>query len=398
MRFLTNITKPRFREILSENLENYEQAFLSVGLIEQSAFDALRPSMASHLKTEGQLIVLAGQHTGLTHAKTLLELKRLMDPYPESRLYLSKDASGTARSHPNLFLFRSLQKCCIMSGPGGLSGSDPGGNLQAALMVKCNESDPVWLDAIAFFEQSIAPGRTHEGSLLLIRQYETYHERSKRAWLNVEPPYQGTESHWGYEQGGKLREHFDGFNNKQRHKAHQQKLQDYARAKDLIDRMAGDKDLTKPRFESLLDGLLGNDQPGLWHMPGLKAQRSSICRRYKAFAKLADYVRRQQSSPAATVYRGAMERAAEIEGVGQALLTALMITCNPTGFAWLGSIPVQVLRHEAGVHLKGEPTSFNPEDYGEYCLLIKEITTRLGLRDMLEAGSFFEYIHQKTAG
>lgn len=57
--------------------------------------------------------------------------------------------------------------------------------------------------------------------------------------------------------------------------------------------------------------------------------------------------------------------------------------------------PITVLKLEGGVNLKAHSSSFTSGDYAEYCELIKEISLKLGLRNMLEADTFFNEIYWK---
>ncbi len=68
------------------------------------------------------------------------------------------------------------------------------------------------------------------------------------------------------------------------------------------------------------------------------------------------------------------------------------MTYQPKRFANLNSNPITVLDEEAGVYFKSHSSSFNGNDYEEYCSLINEIAMRLELKNMLEVDSFFNEI------
>jgi hypothetical protein len=57
--------------------------------------------------------------------------------------------------------------------------------------------------------------------------------------------------------------------------------------------------------------------------------------------------------------------------------------------------PITVLRREGGVNIKASSSSYSGSDYKEYCNLIKEISLKLELQNMLEADSFFNEIYWK---
>ena len=84
-----------------------------------------------------------------------------------------------------------------------------------------------------------------------------------------------------------------------------------------------------------------------------------------------------------------------IEGAAVNYITEIMMTYNNNDFANMNKNPLTVLREEGGVNLKAHSSSFKGVDYAEYCELIEEISTKLGLNDMLEADSFFNEIYWK---
>jgi hypothetical protein len=84
-----------------------------------------------------------------------------------------------------------------------------------------------------------------------------------------------------------------------------------------------------------------------------------------------------------------------IDGAAVNYVTEIMMTYNNRDFANMNRNPITVLKQEAGANIKAHSSSFTSDEYQEYCTLIKEISGELGLKNMLEADSYFNDIYWK---
>lgn len=154
--------------------------------------------------------------------------------------------------------------------------------------------------------------------------------------------------------------------------------------------------MTQKQFEPLLDQLVGSkDDYNLWHSGSLYRLRRSVYPYYKEFRDLVRYIRDNKNKSTETVFENAKIKVNLIEGAAVNYITEIMMTYNNNDFANMNKNPLTVLREEGGVNLKAHSSSFKGVDYAEYCELIEEISTKLGLNDMLEADSFFNEIYWK---
>ena len=71
------------------------------------------------------------------------------------------------------------------------------------------------------------------------------------------------------------------------------------------------------------------------------------------------------------------------------------MTYAPNNLANINRNPITVLIKEAHVDLKDHSSKFSGTDYQQYNEIVKEIALKLGLKDMLQADSFFNRIYKK---
>jgi hypothetical protein len=70
-----------------------------------------------------------------------------------------------------------------------------------------------------------------------------------------------------------------------------------------------------------------------------------------------------------------------------------MMTYNRKQFANLNKNPLYSLKVHGGANIKSTAAAYTGADYQEYCEIVKEISNTFGLKDMLEADSFFNNIY-----
>jgi hypothetical protein len=121
--------------------------------------------------------------------------------------------------------------------------------------------------------------------------------------------------------------------------------------------------------------------------------RRSVYPYYNEFRDLVRYIRESKTSSATVVFKKAKEKVKKIEGAAVNYIAEIMMTYNPNEFANMNRNPITVLRKEGGVNLKSHSSSFTEVNYAEYCDLVREISEKLGLKNMLEADSFFNEIY-----
>lgn len=394
MKFLANINKTENHlATITENLKVHDQAFFAVAFLKTSGLNNLIKPFKDFLKSGGQLTIVVGQNFALTEPNALHELRNLFKPFPTSKLFLAKANVATNVFHPKLYLFKSQKDCCVISGSANITKGGLIDNKETSIVADCNENDAVWKDAKSYFDTLLNLENSDEATLLVIKQYETFFEQQKQYNKRAKPIPTKTKSQLAFDYNN-LVKHFKKFNNSERQENFKEKLNNYKKAKAILDQIADNTRLTQAQFEPLLDSLVGSkDEYNLWHSGSLFRLRRSVYPYFKEFRDLVRYIRDNKNQSADIVFENAKEKVKMIEGAAVNYITEIMMTYNNKDFANMNKNPLTVLRTEGGVNIKASSSSFSGADYDEYCELIKEICSKLGLQNMLEADSLFNEIY-----
>jgi HKD family nuclease len=394
MKFIANINKTNNHlTTITENLKLNDQAYFAVAFLKTSGLNNLIKPFKDFLKTGGQLTVVVGQNFALTEPTALHELRNLFKPFPTSKLFLAKANSATNVFHPKLYLFKSQKDCCVISGSANITKGGLIDNKETSIVADCKENDAIWKDAKSYFDTLLNSENSDEATLLVIKQYETFFEQQKQFNKRAKPIPTRTKSQLAFDYNN-LVKHFKKFNNSERQENFKEKLNNYKQAKSILDQIADNPKLTQTQFEPLLDSLVGSaEEYNLWHSGSLFRLRRSVYPYFKEFRELVRYIRDNKNQSADIVFENAKAKVKSIEGAAVNYITEIMMTYNNKDFANMNKNPLTVLRTEGGVNIKASSSSFSGADYDEYCELIKEICSKLGLQNMLEADSFFNEIY-----
>ena len=393
--FLANNEADNHLNVISGRLTECDEAFFAVAFLKVSGLNTLIQPFTDFLKSGGTLTILAGQNFALTEPQALHTLRHLFASYPASKVYLAKAVSKTEVFHPKLYLFRSEDNCCVISGSANITKGGLTSNKETSLVADCQPTDAVWISANSYYEHLVSPACADEAELLIIKQYETYFEQQKRHNKESKPIPDIVVAKVPFAYPNLLK-HYRKFDGSERLKSFQDKSKNYKEAKNVLNEIADNSRLTRKQFEPLLDRLVGcKGQKSLWYSGSLYRKRRSVYQYYKQFRDLVLYIREHRAQAPSVVFEKAKVMIQAINGAGVNYLTEIMMTYNPKAFANMNDNPLTVLRVEGRVNIKASPTSYSGNDYQEYCDLIGEISAKLGLKNMLEADSFFNEIYWK---
>lgn len=390
MTFLINAEEENHLHFLIKKLKDSTEALFAVAFLKVSGLNLILAPLKSFLEAGGTVFILAGKNFALTEPQALHTLRQLFSKYPTANLYLDKALSPSAVFHPKLYLFQSKNECCVVSGSANLTKGGLTSNKESSLAVDCQGTDKLWVDAKQHFEQSILPANADKATLFVIKQYETYFEQQKKHNKQAKSTQDDTSSRF-YDA---LREHFQDFNNLNRSKDYREKVDSYKEAERVLDAIADAPRLTQKQFEPLLDHLVGSkEQYSLWYSGSLFRLRRSVYPHFKEFRELVRYIRTHKNQEAATLFDGAKQRVEVIKGASVNYIAEIMMTYNRKQFANLNKNPLYSLKVHGGANIKSTAAAYTGADYQEYCEIVKEISNTFGLKDMLEADSFFNNIY-----
>lgn len=394
MKFLANIDKSQnhFTTIV-ENFKSYKEVYIAVAFLKFSGHSILVKSIKEFLKKGGKLTIIAGQNFALTEPIALHELRKIFQNYSSAKLYLSKATTLNKVFHPKLYLFKDQNECCVISGSANITKGGLLDNQECSIVANCKTNDLIWTEAKNYYDSLTSIDNSDEATLLVIKQYETYFEQQKQHNKKAKSIPTKTKAQIAFDYDNLLR-HFKKFNNAERQQKFRNKLENYKKAKIILDKIADNPRLTQKQFEPLLDSLVGSKEDyNLWHSGSLFRLRRKVYPFFKEFKELIILIRENKYKSSEIVFNIAKDKVNSIEGASVNYITEIMMTYNNKEFANMNRNPITVLKVEGGVNIKAHSSSFTATDYEEYCELVKEISNKLGLQNMLEADSFFNEIY-----
>jgi len=395
MQFISNNKLNNHLEEIKSGLLNANEVNISIAFLKESGLNTLLPSIKNALKSNVRINVIAGQNFALTEPQALHSLRNLFKYFAKAKLFIAKADQTGIVFHPKLYLFQKANDCIIIVGSANITKGGLQNNVECSLRYTCSPSDSAWRQAQKFFIELLKPENAEEATLLSIKRYESFYNRQKsnNKKARSSPDRKKSQNEFDYIN---LLRHFSKFDNNTREENYKHKKYHYKEARKVLDQIADDPLLTKAKFEPLLDSLVSSKgEYGWWHSGSLFRLRKSVYPYFKEFQRLVKYVRSNKNKPGKAVFTEARKLVKPIEGASVNYVAEIMMTYNSKDFANLNKNPITVLRKEGDVNIKASSESFNGMDYSEYCELVKEISEKLGLHDMLEVDSFFNDIYWK---
>jgi HKD family nuclease len=396
MKLIKNTDEQNHLEVIIANLKRSNEAYIAIAFLKESGLNKLFEQIKTFLKLEGRITIIAGQNFAFTEPKALHSIRNLLEKYKHSKLYLVKAESRINVFHPKLYLFRKDDDCCVISGSANLTAGGLTSNHESSLLVNCNVDSELWKDSVDYINFLTSSELSDEATLLVIKQYETFykeqkqHNKRSKAYQSKNKSRRNFNYHF-------LVDFFNTFDNDERGEYFEEKKYAYNQAKIILNKIAKNSELKQIEFEGYLDSLVVGDQDEFryWHSGSLYRLRRSVFPHFKKFQELVRFIKDHKNRKPEFVFPRAMEIVKDIEGASVNYVTEIMMTYNPVDFANMNKNPLTVLRKEGGLNIKATPTSYSGLDYKEYCEIIKEISQKLNLKNMLEADSFFNDIYWK---
>lgn len=395
MKLITNHTSKKHGETTLDLLRNADEAWLATAFLKSSGLSKLLSTVNVHVASNKPITIVAGQNFALTEPKSLYTLRSLFEGSESCRLFLAHAEKPKEIFHPKLFLFRKGEKGYIISGSSNITEGGLSSNFECSLLVETVIEEPIWQEALDYFNILCSPRVSQPATLFVIKQYETYFESQKKhnAQSKVIPEKTEKQIQFNYEN---LHKHFLAFNTANREQLLTKRIAEYTEAREVLNKIASDRLLTKERFSQYLDRLVGaKGTSKLWHSGSLFRLRGDVYPYYKEFRELVRFIKTNQRKPVAEIFDGAKSIVKRIRGAAANYIAEIMMTYNPSDCANINRNPITVLREAGGVKLKSHSSLFNGGDYSEYCIIIKDISQMLTLKNMLEADSFFNEIYWK---
>ncbi len=391
MKLITNQNESSHISIFIPLIESSEQIWLAVAFLTNSGWIELKDAITKALKKGTRFKIVSGLNFGLTDPQVLLQIKKLFDKYSESQLWLV-NTEGNHVFHPKVWLFQNKKEVTVISGSANFTRGGLIGNEECSIMVTQGSTSNLATSALHYFDNLIDSENAVLATKLTIGQYKLFYEQQRQYRKNQRAnPVSKIGSEFNYKKLLGWYKEYVEFNDVD--ELYNARVREYKKARKVLDEISSTK-LTKARFRELYELLVtSKGVNGLWHSGSLYRLRGDVIDDYKNFQKLVRYVKANLNTSVVELYNGSINLVDDIYGAGPNVVTEILMTYKPTKFANLNANPIKVLKEEGQVSMKAHSESFNGADYEAYCELVEEISSKLNLRSMLEADSFFNNVY-----
>ena len=387
LELITNSPTSSHLKTLEAILKDADEVCISVAFLKMSGVTKLE----RHFKKKIRFRILAGANFGITDPDALSLLLDYSAGY-NVQGYLN-NLKSRINFHPKMYMVRSGNIGHLVIGSANLTGGGLETNHELSVYHRCSVNDPIWLKATAHFDACILPQHADVLSERIISIYRTFYKKQQQATKDVKQfPDVADNLFYDFEQ---LKKRYDALDKVSLEKEHKEKRDHYKEALAVLDRIAS-KSHPQKKFEAMLEELVGKEKlPGLWYSNGMYRHKGDIFNQQAAFRKLIKSIKSNIGLSPALIYTEAKHITHQIKGAGPNFIGEIMMTYAPDKLANINRNPITVLIKEAHVDLKDHSSKFSGTDYQQYNEIVKEISLKLGLKDMLQADSFFNRIYKK---
>jgi HKD family nuclease len=385
---------------INELLKRAEEIHIAVAFLKTSGLNLIEPAIEKAIKRNVPCRIVAGLHFGLTEPIALRAILNLFKK-STSQLFLARNTNNEV-FHPKIYLIRIGKTAHIITGSANLTTGGLQNNFECSMWIETNTSDVIWKDSLSYFDELCTSSISNAATKELIDAYEVYfrEQRNARKGSRATPQLEFPNAGFSY---NKLIEKFKQFNNSNRNKDFDYRTYEYSQARRVLNKIISTKNLSNNEFCDLIDELAGGSlkHSRYWHSNGLSRNKAGkqgnpgIYQTQDKVIELVRFVKSNKDRSEKYVFETGMMFIQSIPFAGVNFLTEIMMTYNPQKFPNLNNNPLKVLNEYTSLTLKKNKQSYTGNDYANYCNYVREINEALGLRNMLEADSFFNWNYQK---
>lgn len=388
MKFIKNTSDESHQEVIRSLIKESDTIKIAVAFLKQSGLNLLLPIIKQRLHDKVGMQIIIGQHFALTDPSALWSLFHLMRLNDNLHVRLAKLDTADV-FHPKIYLFKNGSDGSSIIGSANLTLGGLANNFECSTLTTSSTTDAFWIDVQDYFEQLFT---THSVELTRfeILKYEAFHAENKEKLKRVKSNPKRTKTQQGFSYES-LRRHFGKYDNKRRQNRYEGLKSNYRAARKVLEKLASKDVKDKNSFISHFDSLITG--PHYWSSGNMQRNKTDIYENWKSFQKLVRFVQANSTRDAEFLFQKGKVLLNDIRGAGINYLTEILMTFDPKRFANMNKNPLTVLTEEAGLNIHKHSSSYNGESYQDYCELIKEISSQLGIKDMIEADNFFNDIY-----
>lgn len=397
-KLITNQDTSNHLDELKKLFNGSDEIWMATAFLKMSGLKSLAPLIKKHVQDGKKINIIAGQNFGLTEPEALNHLRLLFKNKTNAKVHLAFAKKVNEVFHPKLFVFKQGAHCTIVSGSANITSGGLVSNFESSLCVKVSVADLVFKETIVFFDRLFSTECSEEVDLTVLKRYTSYYNvmRKHNSRSIVIPPK--IKSVIAFD---KLLTSFVKFDNDDRTINYEKRYEDYNKALKLLNEISKIKDITKTKFEPLLDELITKKagHVAYWKSSGLsrgknkKNGKRGILYHGKEFQNLIEFVRKNHKKDIGFVFDGGKRIISRIPGAGVNYLTEILMTYDCKKYANLNNNPLTVLNLELGLGFNKDANSYTGQEYADYCEVVLEIIKKYSLRNCLEIDSFFNEVY-----
>lgn len=396
--FISN-TNTNHKAILIDLMNRSDEIIIAVGFLKYSGFELIREDLKLFCASKNKKVTFyIGLGFGETEPLALKDLYKIICKNPQNRLFLCVPDAGIF--HPKVYVFRTGEELTIIIGSANLTANGWKINDEVSIMFDTTIKSEEYKQLMSYFCQLDQKYASKDIGKLIekySREKSSYDDRyeykpkfefkiQKSSVKGIDMPM--LEHYFKMYIPGE-RDYIDSL---EREDAYQQ-------AKRNLNKLASDKPLSQSEVSRLFGQLVGHKEykPKLWNSGSIHRHTRKtlsnpgslreLVRTIKQFSKLETGIAFEKSMTTLNQ----MKKQKRISGIGENIVTEILMTFEPDKFANLNDNPLRVLK-EAGKVFPA-PTGFNSKVYVEYVELLIRIRNRLNMSTFLEIDSFFNFIY-----
>jgi HKD family nuclease len=395
--FITN-TGENHKDFLLNLFERADKVIFAVGFLKQSGFRNIKEHLKDFCKgADTSSAFYIGTGLGETDPDALQSLNNLIKKSSRHELILVSPDAGIF--HPKIYLFISGEKVTIVTGSSNLTQHGWRVNDEVSMVAETTINSLEYQQLSVYFEQLHSRYYT-DNITNLIQRYQ----KEREEYLRDYGKPQAFRFRRRITVGGidipRLRRYYDLYTTDENwFVIPERREEQYRNAKKNLDQLASDIELSETQFHRLFGPLVGHKdfKPKLWHSGSIHRGTYNTLEYPKGFRDIIRMAKQNLAQPAGAAYENVvthlneLRKAKEIVGVGENIVTEILMSYRPDKFANLNKNPLTVLSliGREFPYIGG----FRSDSYEDYVTLLSKIRDELGMSTFLEIDSFFNYVY-----
>ncbi len=399
--FISN-TNQTHKEFLLNLFEESDEIIFAAGFLKQSGLNIIKSYLKDFCgdKTKSSTFYI-GTGLGETDPDALNGLYKIINSKAHHQLVLCIPDAGIF--HPKIYVFRTGEKVTIVTGSSNLTHHGWEVNDEVSMVTETTTNSPEYLQLAAYFIQLYKKYNSDDVEATIKRYKKGKEEHQNKFGKGPAFRFRRKKIDISGIDIPRLKQYYKIYKNSDDFVEPGDREAEYEQAKKNLEDLAAIKPLNDVQFHKLFGPLVGHKdfKPKLWHSGSIHRTTYKTLDYPDAFREIVRKVKINISNPVSLAFDNVisrlnqMRKAKEISGVGENIVTEILLSFKPKKFANINDNPLTVLELVG----KEFPTisSFKGEDYAEYVTLLSKIMNVLDMKSFLEIDSFFNYVYWNLA-